>query len=269
LAKHYRCGFLILGRTDLAAEVSWAGNVSDKATLRQLVIERFPLDNPGIRPKPAEIERAVNTALAHQEITATIEAIQGAGGRVSYVPCDVRDSLRLKTIIASSEQELGLITGFVHGAGNIADKKIQRKTVEDYEQVFSTKIDGLAACLNCLPPDRLKYLILFSSVAGYFGNSGQSDYAMANEVLNKFSHYFRRQYPHCQTISLNWGLWDGGSMASEPIRKVFTNIGLSLIPMDIGTQYFCELFSNQPAAHPSQVIINCNDRPIRHPMHNS
>jgi hypothetical protein len=37
--------------------------------------------------------------------------------------------------------------------------------------------------------------VLFSSIVGFFGNVGQSDYAIANEILNKSAHLIKRKYP--------------------------------------------------------------------------
>ena len=256
LAGLYQCGFMLLGRTDLSGDVQWAGATKDKAGLRKLALAKFVADNPQAKPKPVEIEQMVDAALHHAEIIDTLEAITAAGGRVSYFPCDVRDRQGLTAAITKCEQELGPITGLIHGAGNIADKKIQRKTLEDFDNVFGTKIDGLEACLSRIEINKLKYLIMFSSVAGYFGNSGQSDYAMANEVMNKFAHRFRKEQPGCKTIAVNWGLWDGGSMASDVIRKAAELTDVRLIPLDVGTKYFAEMFVKDPEVHPSQIVIN-------------
>jgi NAD(P)-dependent dehydrogenase (short-subunit alcohol dehydrogenase family) len=260
LAKRYQCGFLLLGRTDLADDIDWAGEARDRNEVRQLALAKFKEENPDKPFKPVEIEGVVDAVLNQTDIRDTIKAITETGGRVCYKACDVRDRQRLKKVLEAGVEELGPITGLVHGAGNIADKKVQRKTSEDFENVFGTKIDGLDACLESIDLGQLKYLILFSSVAGYFGNSGQSDYAMANEVMSKFAFCFKKRYPACQTVSINWGLWDGGSMTNDAIRKAIVGTELNLIPMETGINYFAEQFLSYPDTYPCQIVINYSDR---------
>jgi len=261
LAKIARCGFVLLGRTDLSVDVSWAKGERDKMTLKRLALARFTEANPGVKPKPAEIDKLVSIALNHIEIMDTLEAIKVAGGRAVYISCDVRDVKQLKAVVKEHEREFGTITGLIHGAGTIADKKIQRKTEADFDYVFGSKIEGLDACMHSLELSRLKYLILFSSVAGFFGNGGQTDYSIANEVLSKFALYLRSKQPSCKAVSINWGAWDGGSMVDESIRNITKDTELSLIPIDVGTTYFTEQFYEHD--NPAQIVINCTDRLIR------
>ncbi len=93
----------------------------------------------------------------------------------------------------------------------LADKLIAKKTVKDFEQVYTTKVEGLRSLLACLAPEQLDYIVLFSSIAGFYGNVGQTDYSLANAILDKAAHQLKRLYPDCRVISLNWGLgWRHG-----------------------------------------------------------
>src|SRR5690606_26181093 len=102
------------------------------------------------------------------------------------------------------------ITGLVHGAGVLADQLIVDKRPEDIDRVLGTKLTGLANLLATLDTDRLRHVVLFSSVAGFFGNRGQSDYAMANEALNRIASRLRGARPEARITSINWGAWAGG-----------------------------------------------------------
>ena len=261
LAKTTGCGFILLGRTDIATDISWAKGEQDHATLKNLALAQFAKRNPQVKPKPTDIDELVGVALNQMEILDTLEAIKEAGGRVIYESCDVRDVTGLKALIEKHEKGIGTVTGLIHGAGTIADKKIQRKTAADFNSVFGSKVEGLDACLNALKLDKLKMMILFSSVAGFFGNGGQSDYAMANEVLNKFAFFFNKNHSTCKTVAMNWGAWDGGSMVDESIRNIVKDTELSLIPPEVGVTYFMEQFYHHD--NPSQLVINCADHLIR------
>jgi hypothetical protein len=95
--------------------------------------------------------------------------------------------------------------------------------------------------------------VLFSSAAGFYGNPGQSDYALANEILNKSAHIFQRAHPHCHVISFNWGPWDGG-MVTPALRALFAERQIDIIPVDSGAQMLVDELErrNSPAV---QVLI--------------
>ena len=259
LAQASHCGFVLLGRTDITMDIDWAQGERDRAKLRDLAIAKLHL----AKPKPTEIEALVDSALNQMEISDTLRAIDSAGGRAHYVSCDVRDAERLAQVLRDEQAQLGSITGLVHGAGTIADKTIQRKTVADFDNVFASKVLGLDACLSSLDTSKLKYIVMFSSTSAYFGNGGQTDYSMANEVLNKFAFCFKRTHRACTTVAVNWGLWDGGSMASDSIRNAVKDSEIVLIPIEVGARYFVDQFMYAQKPDVCQIVINRSSEMLR------
>jgi hypothetical protein len=122
--------------------------------------------------------------------------------------------------------------------------------------VFQTKIAGLQALLAATARDDLHLLFLFSSVAGRFGNVGQSDYAMANEVMNKVARAeAMRRGPTCLVRSLNWGPWDSG-MVTPALRKHFEERGISLLARDEGAAAFTrEILLATPGLDHCDVVL--------------
>ncbi|GIT03230.1 MAG: hypothetical protein CM1200mP28_04890 [Deltaproteobacteria bacterium] len=108
----------------------------------------------------------------------------------------------------------------IHGAGVLADKLIEKKTSADFDKVCSTKINGIDALLKCVNQKKLTHLLMFSSAAGFYGNAGQSDYAVANESLNRIALLFKKKYPKCHVTSFNWGPWEGGMVTPE-LKRLF------------------------------------------------
>ncbi|PCJ33990.1 MAG: polyketide synthase, partial [Moraxellaceae bacterium] len=135
------------------------------------------------------------------------------------------------------------ITGIIHGAGVLADKYIEQKTVKDFDAVYSTKVQGMTALLNCVDASQLTHLVLFSSAAGYYGNEGQADYSVANEILNKTALRFKQLHPSCHVVSFNWGPWDGGMVTPE-LKKMFQAKNVYVIPLEAGS----DLFVNEVSA---------------------
>lgn len=163
------------------------------------------------------------------------------------------DAHALQQKLAAVAERMGPITGIIHGAGNLADKLIENKTEQDFELVYSAKIKGLENLLSCVPAQQLHYLVLFSSVAGFYGNAGQTDYAIANEILNKSAHLVKLHNPQCHVVAINWGPWDSGMVTPE-LKKAFAERNIDVIPLDVGAYLMVEELSNTNHSD-SQVVI--------------
>ncbi len=234
LAERYRCRFVLVGRSSIAEpEPAWARGCVDEAELKRRAME--DLISKGERPNPKYVQRMVNPILSRQEIERTLHAIEQAGGQVEYLSVDVTDGPDLQAKLQVASQRLGPITGIIHGAGTLADKLIEKKSEQDFERVYSPKVKGLENLLDCVPASQLDYLILFSSVAAFHGNVGQTDYAIANEILNKAAYLVKRDHPSCHVVSINWGPWDAGMVTPE-LKKVFSERGVEVIPIEVGTR---------------------------------
>ena len=255
LAQQFRCKFILLGRTTLRDEPAWAGGASDEGDLKRRAIA--DAQTRGEKPSPVQIGKAVGGVIAQREIRATLEAIRHAGGSALYLDADITDPAALREKLAAAN--VGTITGILHGAGNLADKLIENKTPADFENVYAAKVTGLENLLAVVAPDALRFLVLFSSVAGFYGNVGQADYAIANEVLNKTAYRFNKLYPNCHVISINWGPWDGG-MVTAQLREYFDKLDIKVIPVDVGTRMLVDEL-NAPGQSPVQIVIGSAIRP--------
>ncbi|WP_417698331.1 SDR family oxidoreductase, partial [Psychromonas sp.] len=236
LAKQHQSKFILLGRSQYQAdEGAWSMGIDTDVDLKKAAMQH--LLNTGQKPNPKSVKQLINTVLANREIKQTLHAISLAGGVAEYVAADVCDKQALQTAVAPITALWGSITGVIHGAGVLADKLIEDKTLSEFEQVYSTKIDGLAALLSCCEMDKLTHLALFSSAAGFYGNPAQSDYAIANEILNKTAYRFKALYPAVQVLSFNWGPWDGGMVTAE-LKHMFNQRGVYIIPVESGAKLF-------------------------------
>ena len=259
LARQYQAKFILLGRSVLAdSEPEWARGITDEAELKRgiLVMLNAPRSDGGAsveKATPAKIKKEFQALQSSRSIDGTLKAITEAGGQAWYCNADVTDRDELARQLENITRQTGAITAVLHGAGNLADKLIEQKTELDFETVYAAKVDGLANLLDCVPPGHLDTLVLFSSAAGFYGNPGQADYALANEILNKSAHLIQRTHPHCHVISLNWGPWDGG-MVTPALRALFAERHIDIIPVDSGAQMLVDELErrNSPAV---QVLI--------------
>lgn len=245
LAARFHSGFLLLGRTDVAAaEPAWAAGVDDPGALRSAALAALAGD--GGRPTPVDVQRSVAAVTTRREVLATVDAIHAAGGRARYLRLDITDADAVRRDLPAALEKEGELA-LLHGAGVLADRPIGRKSAGDFDLVFAPKVRGLANLLAVLPEPRLRHVVLFSSAAGFFGNPGQSDYALANEVLNKAALLLRRRRPACRVISLNWGPWDGG-MVTDRLKAMFAERDVELIEPAAGAALLAdELARPEPA----------------------
>ncbi|MCI2416127.1 KR domain-containing protein [Saccharopolyspora sp. K220] len=247
LARRFRTGLLLLGRTPLEDEPTWANDVVEPQLKAAIAAQ---LKENGGKPTPRDVEPVYRNLVAQREIRRTLGAIREAGAFVEYLAVDVADRDAVRTALGEYRDR---ITGVVHGAGALSDRLLVDKTAADVDAVFAPKLFGLRSLLEAVDHDRIRYVLLYSSVAGFFGNRGQADYAMANESLNRLACTLSRHLPGAKVASLNWGPWAGGMVTPE-LARMFRERGVEPIPVDAGVQFVVEHFaSDQPTAVVSVV----------------
>lgn len=149
--------------------------------------------------------------------------------------------------MAAVQKTYGPITGWVHGAGVLADKLAVDKTEAELRRVFAPKVDGLVNILGALDPAKLMHVAFFSSAAAFFGNRGQSDYAMANALLASAGRSLASTHPSLRVKVFHWGPWAGG-MVDAALAVHFEAQGIPLIPVAEGARIFAgELLGGDPA----------------------
>jgi acyl transferase domain-containing protein len=246
-AKQCKARFVLLGRTPLIDEPTDCAGVVDAAQLKRIVLAR------GATLTPNELSREVDRILGAREIRATLAAIEAQGAQARYESVAVDDAAALAATLDCVRQDWGVISGIVHAAGVLADRRIADKTLAQFDLVFGTKVGGLHAVLAATAADPLKLLCVFSSVSARCGNTGQSDYAMANEVLAKVVAAEARKRPGLRAKSLGWGPWEGG-MVTPALKARFDELGVPMIPLEAGANMFADEMRDARAADIELVL---------------
>jgi acyl transferase domain-containing protein/NADP-dependent 3-hydroxy acid dehydrogenase YdfG len=230
---------VIVGRTpEPGPEPSETSDCPDMAALRRRLSEQAKA--AGEPATPVEIERTAARVLAAREVRRNLERLQEAGAKLHYRAADVRDEAAFGTVINWTYENLGRLDAVIHGAGLIEDRLLLDKTPDSFDRVFDTKADSTYLLTQLLRGDDLKAVVLFSSVAGRFGNAGQSDYAAANEVVNRMAWQMHANWPEARIVSISWGPWDAPGMASEAIKQKFRERGIIPIPVGQGCAFALE-----------------------------
>jgi acyl transferase domain-containing protein/acyl carrier protein/nucleoside-diphosphate-sugar epimerase len=228
----------ILGRTTQWEEPTELRGLNDDADLKRALLRRHQFG--GTTPNPQQIGAEVQAILAARELRANLDRFAALGAEVRYHPVDIGDAAAVSEAVAAIRRELGPITGIVHAAGVLADKAIAQKTLPQFRAVMRTKAEGLRNLLEATRDDVLTHIVCFSSIAAWRGNVGQSDYAAANQVLNRICRQEReRRGAACLVKAIGWGPWSGG-MVDAGLAELFASRGVPLIPVADGARFFAD-----------------------------
>jgi acyl transferase domain-containing protein/NADPH:quinone reductase-like Zn-dependent oxidoreductase/thioesterase domain-containing protein len=137
---------------------------------------------------------------------------QGIGSaEIRTLQADVADESVLRAALASIAG-MPPLRGIVHAAGVIDDGVLPHQTRARFAAVLAPKVAGAWNLHRLTASMPLDFFVLVSSVAGLWGNAGQTNYAAANAFLDQLAH-FRRQRGLPAT-SIDYGAWRGAGMAA-------------------------------------------------------
>ncbi len=134
-----------------------------------------------------------------------VDELTGLGAQVDLVACDTSDRAALAALLAGVPAGHPL-TAVVHTAGVLDDGVIGSLTQERLDTVLAAKVDTALHLHELTRDSELRGFVVFSSLAGIFGGSGQGNYAAANAFLDAFARQRRAHGLPAQ--SLAWGLWE-------------------------------------------------------------
>jgi NAD(P)-dependent dehydrogenase (short-subunit alcohol dehydrogenase family)/acyl carrier protein len=262
LAEAHGPKLALLGRTrveDREETDPALQKASREGEIKRLLIERVQAQGASLDLE--DISRQTNEIIAGREIRETLERLRRAGSESIYLCADVNDAASVSQALEQVRAQWGPITGLIHAAGVLADKKIEDKTDDQFRRVFATKVGGFDALLTATGADPLNMIVCFSSVAARCGNMGQCDYAAANEVLNQLAAVqAKRRGSRCLVKSINWGPWEGG-MVTPALAAQFKAHGTGLIPLAAGAEQFVREV-NAPARGVEVLIAAAEALPL-------
>ncbi|MBB4689250.1 acyl transferase domain-containing protein [Amycolatopsis jiangsuensis] len=196
-------------------------------------------------------------------LATTVAQLAGSGAGVRVTACDVADRAALGAVLAAIP-ETAPLKAVVHTAGVLDDAAVGALTPERIAGVLRPKADGARVLHELTEQADLDAFVLFSSVAGIWGNPGQGNYAAANAYLDALAAHRRgRGLP---ATALAWGPWrsadgmaggltetDWQRMARQGLRPLSDADGLALLD--------AALAGGEPALVPARVEVADQDDP--------
>ncbi|MFJ5920978.1 type I polyketide synthase [Kitasatospora sp. NPDC092948] len=209
--------------------------LGDTAPVRDWTPEGTVLITGGTGGLGAQIARRLaRTGTAHLLLTsrrgaqapgadALLAELRGLGADATAVACDVADRDALADLLAGIPAERPL-RAVLHTAGVLDDGVIDSITPERAAGVLRPKLDGARNLDELTRELDLTAFVLFSSLAGTLGGTGQGSYAAANAYLDALARH--RRDLGLPATSVAWGLWGGDSLAAGAVAERLIRDGL-------------------------------------------
>jgi len=205
----------------------------DHDGLKARIIERRKA--AGERVTPVMVERELAGIERGAAALAAIESVQSAGGTARYHSVDLTNADAVGAVGAEIAQSSGRVDVLVHAAGIEISRNLPDKEPREYNLVFDVKSDGWFNLMHAIGSMPLGATVGFSSVAGRFGNLGQTDYSAANDLLCKLASSMRNNRPETRGIAIDWTAWGGIGMATRgSIPKIMEAAGIDVLPPEAG-----------------------------------
>jgi len=241
--------FLLLGRSKLVEETSgWLDWSDDQLNQRKMELrESLIAESESGKVTMVEWNNAWTKLTRSMDIYRTISDIEASGNNAEYHSADVTDSEAIKSAVNGRD-----VTGIVHGAGLEESKLVADKAWNTFDLIVRVKVDGWKA-LASAAGDSLRFACAFTSVAGRFGNRGQTDYAAANSILDAEMARMTAN-SECRAVAIGWTGWRDVGMATRgSIEAVFESSGIETLSVEDGV----EIFVKEALAGGKRRVLGC------------
>jgi malonyl CoA-acyl carrier protein transacylase len=188
---------------------------------------------------PVMLEREFAKVTDSVTLYRNMEEIKKLGAEVEYFYCDVTDNKMMDSALSKIKNKYGKIDGLVHFAGLERSKLVNEKTIEEFFTVFDVKANSAMAFVASEVVKKTGFYVFISSIAGKFGNLGQSDYAAASDYIAKLALSLTRQ--GIRAVSVDMSGYASIGMAVRPgVEAFLKSQGLIFLDPNEGMSAICD-----------------------------
>ena len=148
----------------------------------------------------------------------TVRELRESGADVRVELADITDAGAVDGMLARIEKAMPPLAGVIHSVGVLSDGAIENQTWDRFEQVLWPKVLGAWHLHRATVNSDLDMFVLFSSITGVLGNSGQANHAAANSYLDQLAAHRRSLGLPGQAIA--WGAWSDIGEAAEQRERI-------------------------------------------------
>jgi NAD(P)-dependent dehydrogenase (short-subunit alcohol dehydrogenase family)/acyl carrier protein len=165
---------------------------------------------------------------------AAVQSLESLGATVDIVQADVTDFAQMSAVFERLQAGHAPLRGLIHAAGVEGFQVLGGLQADAFQSVLHPKLAG-AWNLHQLSRDlSLDFFVCYSSIASVWGSIGQAHYAAANQFLDALAHH--RRAAGLPALSVNWGPWTGGGMATPEAQAVLARLGVAALQAGEATE---------------------------------
>jgi NAD(P)-dependent dehydrogenase (short-subunit alcohol dehydrogenase family) len=206
---------------------------TDRSGLQKTIFGR--LSEGGDKVTPVMVEKEMARIERAHEALAAVQAVEAAGGTVHYHSVNLLDGEAMAAVTDSIVETSGRVDALVHAGGLEISRLMPDKDPSEYDLVFDVKSDGWFNLMKGLADVPIGATVAFSSIAGRFGNGGQTDYSAANDLLCKYTSNLVQARPGTFGLAVDWTAWGDIGMATRgSIPTVMAAAGIDMLPAAAG-----------------------------------
>ncbi len=182
-----------------------------------------------------------------KNIKENLDKFKNENIQVYYKQCDARDADSLAEVIDVMINTHGQIDLVINCAGVVISKKLDSRTLAESYEELSVKVKVVSNLALIAKKGRIKQIINFSSVIGYFPNLGQAVYALANAYIDYMATIMDKNYG-CRFQSVRWPAWDNTGVTRAGDNKKYVDLlGMSKLKADVGVNHFIDTIKSHEA----------------------
>jgi 3-oxoacyl-[acyl-carrier protein] reductase len=177
----------------------------------------------------------IGTATSDKGVESISRAIAELGAKGAGRALDVRDSAACAAFVEAVQGEFGPASILVNNAGATRDNLLARMKDEEWDDIQSVNLKPVfvlsRAVLRAMMKARQGRIVNVTSVVGFTGNPGQTNYAAAKAGMVGFSKSLAREVGS-RSITVNCvapGLIETGmtrALQEEQVKKLIENVPL-------------------------------------------
>ncbi|WP_345815774.1 3-oxoacyl-[acyl-carrier-protein] reductase [Paraburkholderia sp. PREW-6R] len=133
----------------------------------------------------------------HAAVSAVVAACQEAGAQAVGFTLDVTRREAVDAMVANVLERYGRIDVLVNNAGITRDARLQKMTIEQFDDVIDVNLRGVFQASQAVAESMVKQgagvILNASSVVGIYGNYGQTNYAASKFGVIGFTKTWSRE----------------------------------------------------------------------------
>lgn len=193
---------------------------------------------------------------ASKEAEAVLATLEEQGARTEVCQCDVSDYGQVAALAARAGQ-LASVETIIHAAGVRRDGLVASLQDDDFSALMQAKAVAAINLQKAFEALKPRYTVYYSSIAGWLGGAGQSNYCASNAALDSLANQYSGS--GCHTISVAWGPWNQTGMTAtlnESHLARISSTGYGFLTVDTGFSLLGRYLAN-PAV--SEIAILAAD----------